>query len=106
LTEEEQAAIAEARDEIARGESDISTAELMRQLGIEAGPVLTREALHAIVAEMLEYAASEQGEVKRLQGVDPPEGRLRVGGIRAIFQQDPEIIRVLRVLPRGRAYHR
>jgi hypothetical protein len=44
--------------------------------------------------------------VMRLRGVEPPEWRLRVGDWRVRFQYDhpAQTIRVLRALPRGRAY--
>ena len=47
-----------------------------------------------------------QGDVVRLQGIDPPEYRLRVGDWRVRFRPDPasNTIVVLRVLPRGEAY--
>lgn len=43
-----------------------------------------------------------RGDVTRLAGSD--EYRLRVGDWRVRFRRDTEIIYVLRVLPRGRAY--
>jgi mRNA-degrading endonuclease RelE of RelBE toxin-antitoxin system len=51
-------------------------------------------------------AETEQGDVKRLQGVDPPTWRLRVGEYRVLFAYDASAheLRVLRVVPRGRAY--
>ena len=54
------------------------------------------------------FAATGAGNVKRLQGIDPPEFRLRVGDWRVRFRQDqrPEqhVIRILRVLHRREAY--
>jgi mRNA interferase RelE/StbE len=46
------------------------------------------------------------GDVVRLQGIDPPEYRLRVGDWRVRFRPDlvSNTIFVLRVLPRGEAY--
>ena len=44
------------------------------------------------------------GDVKRLQKIDPPEFRLRVGDWRVRFHQDRKIIRILRVLHRKEAY--
>lgn len=61
------------------------------------------------VREALELlATSGNGDVARLQGIDPPEYRLRVGDWRVRFARDPvaRTITVLRVLPRGRAYDR
>lgn len=46
------------------------------------------------------------GDIKRLVGVTPPEWRLRVGGWRVRFRQNPatRTIEIGRVQPRGRAY--
>ncbi len=41
------------------------------------------------------FAETGAGNVKRLQGIDPPEFRLRVGDWRVRFHQDGETIRVL-----------
>lgn len=50
-------------------------------------------------------AETEQGDTKRLTGYTPPRFRLRVGDVRVLFQfEDDGAMRVLRVLPRGRAY--
>ena len=49
-------------------------------------------------------AASGGGDVVRLQGVDPPEYRLRVGDWRVRFAQDAETIQILRVKHRREAY--
>jgi len=47
-----------------------------------------------------------QGDVVRLQGISPPEFRLRVGDWRVRFRPETHerIVHVLRVLPRGKAY--
>ena len=44
------------------------------------------------------------GNVKRLQGIDPPEYRLRVGDYRVRFHQGGETVQVLRVRNRREAY--
>jgi len=46
------------------------------------------------------------GDVVRLQGISPPEYRLRIGDWRVRFRPDihDRIAYVLRVLPRGKAY--
>ena len=44
------------------------------------------------------------GNVKRLQGIDPPEYRLRVGDYRVRFHLERETIQVLRVRNRREAY--
>jgi mRNA-degrading endonuclease RelE of RelBE toxin-antitoxin system len=38
--------------------------------------------------------------VKKLQGIDPPEFRLRVGDVRARFQSKVDILHILRVRKR------
>lgn len=50
------------------------------------------------------FAETGAGNVKRLQGIDPPEFRLRVGDWRVRFHQDEKVIRILRVLHRREAY--
>ena len=50
------------------------------------------------------FAETGAGNVKRLQSIDPPEFRLRVGDWRVRFHQDGETIRVLRVRNRREAY--
>ena len=50
------------------------------------------------------FAETRAGNVKKLQGIEPPEYRLRVGDWRVRFHQDDAIIRVLRVLNRREAY--
>jgi mRNA interferase RelE/StbE len=62
-----------------------------------------RRVLDAIDRLCAEDAA---GDVRRLAG--RPEFRLRVGDWRVLFVRDDErrAVRVLRVLPRGRAYDR
>jgi mRNA-degrading endonuclease RelE of RelBE toxin-antitoxin system len=59
-----------------------------------------------IVAALDRYAADERGDVVRLQAVEPPEWRLRVGAWRIRFHRDVEArtLYVLRVLPRDKAY--
>lgn len=44
------------------------------------------------------------GNVKRLQGIDPPEYRLRVGDYRVRFHLGDETVQVLRVRNRREAY--
>ena len=52
------------------------------------------------------FAETGAGNVKRLQGIDPPEFRLRVGDYRVRFQQDDDTMRILRVRNRREAYRR
>ena len=50
------------------------------------------------------FSEAGSGDVKRLQGINPPEYRLRVGDYRVRFHRDKETIRVLRVRNRREAY--
>lgn len=67
---------------------------------------MDRSAAARIVAALERYAATEQGDVRKLTDVHPPEWRLRVGDWRVLFSRaDPAgALTVLRVLPRGEAY--
>ena len=58
-----------------------------------------------IVAAVERHAATEQGDVMRLQGRDR-EWRLRVGDRRVLFayRHEDGTLLILRILPRGRAY--
>jgi mRNA interferase RelE/StbE len=49
------------------------------------------------------FADTGAGNVKRLQGIDPPEYRLRVGDYRVRFHMDDETVQVLRVRNRREA---
>lgn len=64
--------------------------------------------VQARVIEALEGLRAEpaQGDIQRLAGIQPPEWRLRVGDWRVRFAREPDTrtVRILRVLPRGRAY--
>lgn len=59
-----------------------------------------------VVAAVERLASTQQGDVKRLTDVHPPEYRLRIGDIRVIFEFDTstDTLTVLHVLPRGEAY--
>ena len=50
------------------------------------------------------FADTGAGNVKRLQGIGPPEYRLRVGDYRVRFHQEGETIRILQVRNRREAY--
>ena len=65
---------------------------------------LDREIAMRILAALHRFAETGAGNVKRLQGIDPPEFRLRVGDWRVRFHQDGETIRILRVRNRSDAY--
>ena len=50
------------------------------------------------------FADTGAGNVKQLQGIDPPEYGLRVGDYRVRFHQEGETVQVLRVRNRREAY--
>ncbi len=50
------------------------------------------------------FAETGVGHVKRLQGIDPPQFRLRIGDYRARFHNDGVTVTVLRVRNRREAY--
>jgi len=50
------------------------------------------------------FADTGAGNVKKLQGIDPPEYRLRVGDYRVRFGLEKETMRILRVRNRREAY--
>ena len=50
------------------------------------------------------FADTGAGNVKRLQGIDPPEYRLRVGDYRVRFHMEDETVQVLRVRNHREAY--
>lgn len=59
-----------------------------------------------VIAAVTSFADSERGDIVRLAGLHPPEYRLRVGDWRVRFRIDRDAarLRVLRVLPRDKAY--
>lgn len=50
------------------------------------------------------FAETETGNIKRLQGIDPPEYRLRIGDWRVRFVLSGGTVLVMRVLNRREAY--
>jgi mRNA interferase RelE/StbE len=50
------------------------------------------------------FAETGAGSVKKLQGIDPPEYRLRVGDYRVRFELAGDTVRILRVRNRREAY--
>jgi len=50
------------------------------------------------------FLTSGEGDVKRLQAIDPPELRLRVRDYRVRFYDHGDCIEILRVRKRGEAY--
>jgi mRNA-degrading endonuclease RelE of RelBE toxin-antitoxin system len=57
-----------------------------------------------VVNAIEHYAETGEGDVRKLTDVSPPQWRLRVGDYRVRFLVDGDVLEVLRVLSRGRAY--
>jgi mRNA interferase RelE/StbE len=57
-----------------------------------------------ILHTVARYLASGEGDVKRLQDIEPPEMRLRVGDYRVRFRDHGDSILVLAVKHRREAY--
>ena len=66
--------------------------------GLDKG--IARRVKHA-VERLVDTGA---GNVKRLQGIDPAEFRLRVGDYRVRFSNDGQTVTILRVRNRREAY--
>lgn len=65
---------------------------------------IERQTAMDILHGLARFLATEEGDVKRLKGVDPPELRLRLGDYRVRFYDHGETIEVLRVRNRKEAY--
>jgi mRNA-degrading endonuclease RelE of RelBE toxin-antitoxin system len=57
-----------------------------------------------ILRGLARFIATEEGDVKQLQDVDPPEYRLRVGKYRIRIYDHGETIEILAVRHRSEAY--
>jgi mRNA-degrading endonuclease RelE of RelBE toxin-antitoxin system len=57
-----------------------------------------------ILHGLARFVATEEGSVKRLQDIDPPEYRLRVGDYRIRFYDHGDTIEILSVKHRSEAY--
>jgi mRNA interferase RelE/StbE len=66
---------------------------------------LDRQVATRVIAALERLAATQHGDVIRLTSTDP-QWRLRVGDwrVRFVYDFEQQVIRVDRVLPRGRAY--
>ena len=74
------------------------------ETALEHMAVLDRGIARRVKQALERFADTGAGNVKRLQGVDPPEYRLRVGDYRVRFHQDGETICILQVRNRREAY--
>jgi mRNA-degrading endonuclease RelE of RelBE toxin-antitoxin system len=65
---------------------------------------IDREAAIRILRILGRYLLSDEGDVKRLQGIDPPEYRLRAGDYRIRFYDRGDSIHIISVRHRRDAY--
>jgi mRNA interferase RelE/StbE len=65
---------------------------------------LDKSIARRIKAAVERFSETGSGNIKKLQGIDPPEFRLRVGDYRVRFHIDGNILRILRVRNRKEAY--
>ena len=81
------------------GKSVIWSGQAKVQLRVIDQPTALR-ILHALAR----YLDTGEGDVKRLQDVEPPEFRLRVGDYRVRFHDQGDTIRITAVKHRREAY--
>ncbi|MGA2146632.1 MAG: type II toxin-antitoxin system RelE/ParE family toxin [Bryobacteraceae bacterium] len=62
-----------------------------------------QRAMH-ILHGLARFIRTEEGDVKRLQDIEPPEFRLRVGAYRIRFHDRGDTIEILAVKHRSEAY--
>ena len=65
---------------------------------------IDRERAINLLHGLARFLTTGEGKVKRLQGIDPPEMRLRLGDYRIRFYDHGDWIEILRVRKRGEAY--
>lgn len=57
-----------------------------------------------ILEGLARYTAHDEGDVRQLTGIDPPELRLRIGDYRVRFYNHTDWVEILRVRHRSQAY--
>ena len=65
---------------------------------------IDRDTALDLLQRLARFLQTEQGDVKRLQDIDPPEFRLRVGDYRVRYHDRGESIEILAVKHRRQAY--
>ena len=65
---------------------------------------IDRETAIDLLHRLARFLATEEGDVKRLTDIDPPEFRLRLGDYRLRFYDHGDWIEILRVRNRKEAY--
>ena len=81
----------------------------MREIEWTETAIADMAALDTVIARRIKqsverFAATGADNVRRLQGIEPPEHRLRIGDYRVRFHLEPGTIRILRVRNRREAY--
>jgi len=66
--------------------------------------VIEQQTAMRILHGLARFVQTEEGSVKRLQDIEPPEFRLRVGAYRVRFHDHGDIIEILTVKHRSEAY--
>jgi mRNA-degrading endonuclease RelE of RelBE toxin-antitoxin system len=67
---------------------------------------IDRETALDLLQRLARFLSTEQGDIRRLQDIDPPEFRLRLGDYRLRYYDHGDSIELLRVLHRKDAYRR
>jgi mRNA-degrading endonuclease RelE of RelBE toxin-antitoxin system len=65
---------------------------------------IDRETAINLLHSLARFLATEEGDVKKLRGIEPPELRLRLGDYRVRFQDLGDSIEILTVRHRKDAY--
>jgi len=66
---------------------------------------LDRAARTRVIDAVERFAATREGDIRRLQDITPPLFRLRIGDLRVLFRvETDDSIVIERVLPRDKAY--
>jgi mRNA-degrading endonuclease RelE of RelBE toxin-antitoxin system len=66
---------------------------------------LDRMARNRVIDAVERYAATREGDIRRLQDIMPPLFRLRIGDLRVLFRvENDDSVVIERVLPRDKAY--
>jgi mRNA-degrading endonuclease RelE of RelBE toxin-antitoxin system len=65
---------------------------------------MDRETAISLLHGFARFVATEEGDVKRLQGIEPPELRLRLGDYRVRFRDLGDSIEILRFRHRKDVY--
>jgi hypothetical protein len=65
---------------------------------------MDRETAIRLLESLARFVITEEGDVKRLTAIVPPEYHLRIGSYRVRFYDHGHSIEILRVRPRDKAY--